>query len=223
MTPSHDAPKVYEISDISSSHMADTEEDIRIYDIDEKPCGTSMQTFSSDSSIINFVHSLSVISPRKGEEFDFSPSNIAAGVQISNTLDILEKISDCRSDPFSLLDLDLPANPYRIACTIIHNFEKGENCASTVSVDHTFGSDMKLFGSDMTLFRSDLILFGSNFRFQGLSVLLVAALTNFGVKNQVPQVFFKFVVGDLMLVSSYEVADIVFLNHWLFQKLYHIM
>ena len=40
--------------------------------------------------------------------------------------------------------------------------------------------------------------------------MLVAALTNFGVKNQVPQVFFKFVVGDLMLVSSYEVDDILF-------------
>ena len=35
--------------------------------------------------------------------------------------------------------------------------------------------------------------------------MLVAALTNFGVNNQVPQFFFKFVVGDLVLVSSYEV------------------
>ena len=74
---------------------------------------------------------------------------------------------------------------------------------------NTFGSDMELFGSDMILFRSDLILFGSNFRFQELSVMLVAALTNFGVKNQVPQ-FFDFVDGDLVLVSSYEVADILF-------------
>ena len=40
--------------------------------------------------------------------------------------------------------------------------------------------------------------------------MLVAALTNFGVKNQVPQFFFKFVVGDLVLFSSYEVADILF-------------
>ena len=40
--------------------------------------------------------------------------------------------------------------------------------------------------------------------------MLVASLINFGVKNQVLQVFFKFVVGDLMLVSSYEVVDIVF-------------
>ena len=95
-----------------------------------------------------------------------SPSNIVVGVQISNTLDILEKISDCMSDPFALLDLYLPANSYRIACTNIQNFEERENCASTVSVDHTFGSDMNLFGSDMILFGSDLVLFGSNFKFQ---------------------------------------------------------
>ena len=56
----------------------------------------------------------------------------------------------------------------------------------------------------------DLILFGSNFKIQELSVLLEAALTNFGVKSQVPQFFFKFADGDLMLVSSYEVDDIVF-------------
>ena len=30
------------------------------------------------------------------------------------------------------------------------------------------------------------------------------------MKNQVPQVFFKFAAGDLVLVSSYEVADILF-------------
>ena len=40
--------------------------------------------------------------------------------------------------------------------------------------------------------------------------MLVAALTNSGVKNQVPQFFFNFVDGDLVLVSSYEVADILF-------------
>ena len=75
---------------------------------------------------------------------------------------------------------------------------------------HTFGSDMNLFGSDMISCISDLILTGSNFIFQELSVLLEAALTNFGVKNQVPQFFFKFAAGDLVLVSSYEVADILF-------------
>ena len=51
-----------------------------------------MQKFSSDSSIINFVHSLPVIAPGKGEEFDFSVSNDVAGVQISNYLNILEII-----------------------------------------------------------------------------------------------------------------------------------
>ena len=40
--------------------------------------------------------------------------------------------------------------------------------------------------------------------------MLVAALTNPVVKNQVPQFFLKIVVGDLVLVSSYEVADILF-------------
>ena len=40
--------------------------------------------------------------------------------------------------------------------------------------------------------------------------MLVATLTNFGVKNQVPQFFFKFTTRDLVLVSSYEVADIAF-------------
>ena len=58
---------------------------------------------------------------------------------------------------------------------------------------HTFVSNMNLFGSDMISFTSDLILTGSNFRFQELSVLLEAALTNFGVKNQVPQFFLKIV------------------------------
>ena len=72
----------------------------------------------------------------------------------------------------------------------------------------TLGYDMNLFGYN--LFGSDLILFGSNFRFQEPLVMLVAALTNIGVKNQVTQVFFKFVVGDLVLVSSYEVSDILF-------------
>ena len=42
--------------------------------------------------------------------------------------------------------------------------------------------------------------------------MLVAALTNTGVKNQVPQVFFNFAAGDLVLVSSYEVADILFFD-----------
>ena len=50
-----------------------------------------MQKFSSDSSIINFVHSLPVIVPGKGEGLDFSVSNDVVGVDISNYLDILEQ------------------------------------------------------------------------------------------------------------------------------------
>ena len=69
---------------------------------------------------------------------------------------------------------------------------------------------MNLFGYDMILFVSDLILFGLNFKFQGPLVMLVVGLINFCVTNQVPEVFFKFVVGDLMLVSSYEFDDIIF-------------
>ena len=55
-------------------------------------------------------------------------------------------------------------------------------------MDHTFGSDMNLFGSDM-------ILFALSFKFQDLSVMLVATLTNSGVKNQVLYFLFKTVVG----------------------------
>ena len=123
-----------------------------------------MQTFSSDSPL-NSVQNLPVIASESEEEFDFSPSNVVVGVKISNTLNILEKIPYCRSDPFTLLDLYLLANSYRIACTNIHSFEKGENCASTISVDHTFESDMNFIGSEMILFVSDMILLGSIFQY----------------------------------------------------------
>ena len=66
------------------------------------------------------------------------------------------------------------------------------------------------FGSDMNLFGTDIILFGSIFKFQEPLIILVAGLINFGVTNQVPQVFFKLVAGHLMLVLSYEFADIIF-------------
>ena len=135
MTPSPDAPEVCEISDIPSSHMDDIEEYIRIYDIEEKLSFNFMRTFSSDSPL-NYVQNLLVIASESEEEFDLSPSNVAAGVQISNTLYIFEVISDCRSDPFSLLDLYLLENSYRIACTNTQNFEEGENFASTMSVAH---------------------------------------------------------------------------------------
>ena len=66
-----------------------------------------------------------------------------------------------------------------------------------------FGSDMELFGSDMILFRSDMILLGSMFQVHEFSVLLVASLINFGVTNQVPQVSFKIVAGDLISIHSF--------------------
>ena len=61
MSLSSIAQELYEISDISSPHMADPEEDIRISVIEENISFHSMQKFSSDSSILNFVHSLPVI------------------------------------------------------------------------------------------------------------------------------------------------------------------
>ena len=67
-----------------------------------------MQKFSSDSSILNYVHSLSVIVLENEEEFDFSISNDVVGVKISNILHVLEDISDFRSDSFTLIDLELP-------------------------------------------------------------------------------------------------------------------
>ena len=90
MTPFLVAPKFYEIYDISYSHLDDIEENIRISDIEEKHCCTSMQTFSSDSPL-NYVQNFPVIASKSEEEFDFSPSNVAAGVKICNNLDILEK------------------------------------------------------------------------------------------------------------------------------------
>ena len=65
---------------------------------------------------------------------------------------------------------------------------------------------MKLFRSDLIYY---LILFGSYFKIQKHSIMLVASLTNSGVKNQVPHFLFKTANGDLVLVSSYEVADIL--------------
>ena len=71
---------------------------------------------------------------------------------------------------------------------------------------HSFGYVVNLFRADLI---SDMILFGSNVKIQDLSVMLEAALTNFGVKNQVPQFLFKTAFGDLVLVSSYEVDNIL--------------
>ena len=91
-----------------------------------------MQKIYSGSSILNYVHSLPVIVSEKEEEFGFSISNDVAGVQISNTMYIMEIISNYRSDRFTLINLEIPVNSYKIACTKNHNFEEGENCASIV-------------------------------------------------------------------------------------------
>ena len=79
MTPSPISPKVYEIYDISYYHIDDLEEDIRIYGIEEKICCTSIPTFSSDSPL-NSMQNFPVIASKSGEEFDFSPYNVAADV-----------------------------------------------------------------------------------------------------------------------------------------------
>ena len=57
---------------------------------------------------------------------------------------------------------------------------------------HSFGSVLNLFRSDLL---SNLILFGSYFKIQKLSVMLVASLTNSGVKNQVLHFLFKTAIG----------------------------
>ena len=114
-----------------------------------------------------------------------------------------------RSGPFTFFDLELPANSYMIACTNIQNFEEGENCASTISVEQTLGYDMILFGYD-------LILLGS--RVQELSLLLVVVLINFGVKKQVPKISFKISARDLMSVSLMSLLILYFVNIWIFWK-----
>ena len=65
-----------------------------------------------------------MIVSEKEEEFDFSISNDVSGVVISNAFDILEKIADRMSEPFALIDIELPTNSYRIACTNTQNLKK---------------------------------------------------------------------------------------------------
>ena len=48
-----------------------------------------MQTFTSVFAL-NFLQNFPVIASESEEKFDFSPSNVSAGVKICNTLDILE-------------------------------------------------------------------------------------------------------------------------------------
>ena len=90
------------------------------------------------------------------EKFDSYLSNHATGVQKSDIFDVLEEISNFRSDPFTLIDQVLPANSYMIACTNIQSFvEEGEHCAFSISVAHLkllfliLGASLTLFGSKL--------------------------------------------------------------------------
>ena len=69
---------------ISSPHISEIEEDIRISDIEEKYCCTSMQTFTSDFPL-NSVQNLPVIASESEEKFNFYPSNVANNVKICKT------------------------------------------------------------------------------------------------------------------------------------------
>ena len=110
-----------------------------------------------------------------------------------------------------------------ITCINIQNFVEGENCASTILVGH-LEPLFHTLGSDMTLFGSNMVLFGSSYRFQEPPITLVYVLINLGVKNQVSQVSFKIVVGDLMLVFSHEIVDIIFCGSLvIFEYTYHII
>ena len=57
------------------------------------------------------MHSLPVTISKTVEEFDLSIYNNVTGVNISNTMDIMEIISDYRIDPFTLINLELPVIP----------------------------------------------------------------------------------------------------------------
>ena len=104
------------------------------------------------------------------------------------------------SGRFTLIGLKIPANSYMIACTNTQSFvEEGKNCASTILVEHLEPLFHNL-GYNMTLF-------GSNFKFQDPPIMLLVVLINFGVKNQAPQVSFKFVVGNSMSISSHKFSD----------------
>ena len=90
-----------------------------------------------------------------------------------------------------------------IACTNTQNFEKGENCSSTIWMEHTLGYDMSFIRYDMILFGSDMILIGLIFQVHEPSLLLVAVLVNFSVKKQILQVSFKIVGGDLISFHTF--------------------
>ena len=79
------------------------------------------------------MQSFLVKSQKYEDKFNSSLSNHVVGVQKSDTLDVLEEISDFRSDTFTLIDLVLPSNSYMISCTDTQSFvEEGEHSASPI-------------------------------------------------------------------------------------------
>ena len=80
-----------------------------------------MQTFTDDFPL-NYVQNFPVIASKSEEEFDFSLSNVASGVKMCNTLDILEEISYYQSDVrfLSFKQYDLRILSKRITCPTIN-------------------------------------------------------------------------------------------------------
>ena len=87
--------------------------------------------------ILNYLQSFPVIVSENEEEFDLSIFNDVYGVDISNTMKILEIISNFMSDTFTLIDLELPVNSYMIACTNFQNFE-GKLCIYHIGGAHSW-------------------------------------------------------------------------------------
>ena len=81
MTPSPVAPEVYEIYDISYSHTNYPKEYIQTSIAEEKLSFHPTQSFSNDSSILNYVQSLPVKAQGAKEKFDSSLSNHVVGVR----------------------------------------------------------------------------------------------------------------------------------------------
>ena len=128
------------------------------------------------------------------------------------SLDILEIISYCRSDPFTLIDLEFPTNSYMIACTNTQNFEEGENRASTISMEHILGCDMPIcIWYDIIWIWYYIIWF--NISVSWAFNVACSSSHQFWCKNQVPKVSFKIIIGELMLVFSHKFDNIIFCEY----------
>ena len=86
------APEFHEIYDISYSHTSDPEEDIPTSNVEEKFSFHPTQSFSNDSSILNYVQSLPVTTQGAEEKFDSSLSNIVFRVKRSHILVVMEEM-----------------------------------------------------------------------------------------------------------------------------------